>query len=79
MGKRDSKYITEWKKENCKCFNVFIRGDENSDLIEGINEQKEWGYSNNEIVRIALKEYYESEKNNGKKEIRDRGSKTEQL
>ena len=56
MGKRDSKYITEWKKENCKCFNVFIRGDENSDLIEWINEQKEWGYSNNEIVRIALKE-----------------------
>ena len=79
MGKRDSKYITEWKKENCKSFNVFIRGDENSDLIEWINEQKEWGYSNNEIVRIALKEYYESEKNNGKKEIRDRGSKTEQL
>ena len=66
MVRRDYQYITDWKKENCKCFNVFIRGDENADLIEWINEQKEWGYSNNEITRNALRDYYETKvKNNG--------------
>ena len=66
MGRMDYQYITDWKKENCKCFNVFIRGDENADLIEWINEQKEWGYSNNEITRNALRDYYETKvKNNG--------------
>ena len=66
MGRRDYQYITDWKKENCKCFSVFIRGDDNADLIEWINEQKEWGYSNNEITRNALRDYYETKvKNNG--------------
>lgn len=66
MEKRDYQYITDWKKENCKCFNVFIRGDKNADLIEWINEQKDWGYSNNEITRNALRDYYETKvKNNG--------------
>lgn len=66
MGKRDYQYITDWKKENCKCFNVFIRVDENADLIEWINEQKDWGYSNNEITMNALRDYYETKvKNNG--------------
>ena len=66
MGRRDYQYITDWKKENCKCFNVFIRGNRNADLIEWINEQKEWGYSNNEITRNALRDYYETKvKNNG--------------
>ena len=66
MGRRDYQYITDWKKENCKCFNVFIRGDENADLIDWINEQKELGYSNNEITRNALRDYYETKvKNNG--------------
>lgn len=66
MEKRDYQYITDWKKENCKCFNVFIRGDKNADLIEWINEQKDWGYSNNEIIRNALRDYYETKvKNNG--------------
>lgn len=60
MGKRDYQYITDWKKENCKRFNVFIRGDENSDLIDWIDEQKEWGYSYNEIIRNALRDYYET-------------------
>lgn len=66
MGRMDYQYITDWKKENCKCFNVFIRGDKNADLIEWINEQKDWGYSNNEITRNALRDYYETKvKNNG--------------
>lgn len=66
MGRRDYQYITDWKKENCKCFNVFIRGDKNADLIEWINEQNDWGYSNNEITRNALRDYYETKvKNNG--------------
>ena len=66
MEKRDYQYITDWKKENCKCFNVFIRGDKNADLIEWINDQKDWGYSNNEITRNALRDYYETKvKNNG--------------
>ena len=66
MGNRDYQYITDWKKEKCKCFNVFIRGDKNADLIEWINEQKDWGYSNNEITRNALRDYYETKvKNNG--------------
>ena len=66
MVKRDYQYITDWKKENCKCFNVFIRGDKNADLIEWINEQKDWGYSNNEITRNALRDYNETKvKNNG--------------
>ena len=66
MVRRDYQYITDWKKENCKCFNVFVRGDKNADLIEWINEQKEWGYSNNEITRNALRDYYETKvKNNG--------------
>ena len=66
MEKRDYQYITDWKKENCKCFNVFIRGDKNADLIEWINEQKDWGYSNNEITRNALRDCYETKvKNNG--------------
>ena len=66
MEKRDYQYITDWKKENCKCFNVFILGDKNADLIEWINEQKDWGYSNNEITRNALRDYYETKvKNNG--------------
>ena len=66
MRRRDYQYITDWKKENCKCFNVFIRGDKNADLIEWINEQKDWGYSNNEITRNALRDYYETKvKNNG--------------
>ena len=33
MGRMDYQYITDWKKENCKCFNVFIRGDENADGV----------------------------------------------
>ena len=66
MGRMDYQYITDWKKENCKCFNVFIRVDRNADLIEWINEQKDWGYSNNEITRNALRDYYETKvKNNG--------------
>ena len=66
MGRRDYQYKKKKKKENCKCFNVFIRGDENADLIEWINEQKDWGYSNNEITRNALRDYYETKvKNNG--------------
>lgn len=66
MGKSKQEYTAQWKKENCKCFNVYIRGNENVDLIEWIDEQKEWGYSNNEITRNALRDYYETKvKNNG--------------
>lgn len=66
MGRRDYQYITDWKKENCKCFNVFIRADDNADLIDWINEQNDWCYSNNEITRNALRDYYETKvKNNG--------------
>lgn len=67
MGsKQDLKYIAQWKKENYKTIRLFIRGDENQDLIDWIDEQKEWGYSNNELVRIALWDYYKTKvKNNG--------------
>ena len=65
-SKRDLKYIAQWKKENYKIIRLFIRGDENQDLIDWIDEQKEWGYSNNELVRNALWDYYETKvKNNG--------------
>ena len=67
MGsKQDLKYIAQWKKENYKTIRLFIRLDENQDLIDWIDEQKEWGYSNNELVRTALWDYYETKvKNNG--------------
>ncbi len=67
MGsKQDLKYIAQWKKENYKTIRLFIRGDENKDLIDWIDEQKEWGYSNNELVRTALWDYYKTKvKNNG--------------
>lgn len=66
MGsKQDLKYIAQWKKENYKTIRLFIRVDE-KDLIDWIDEQKEWGYSNNELVRTALWDYYETKvKNNG--------------
>ena len=67
MGsKQDLKYIAQWKKENYKTIRLFIRVDENQDLIDWIDEQKEWGYSNNELVRTALLDYYKTKvKNNG--------------
>lgn len=65
-SKQDLKYIAQWKKENYKTIRLFIRGDENQDLIDWIDEQKEWGYSNNELVRTALWDYYKTKvKNNG--------------
>lgn len=54
------------EKENYKTIRLFIRVDENKDLIDWIDEQKEWGYSNNELVRTALWDYYKTKvKNNG--------------
>lgn len=55
-------YNNEYNKSNYKKVNMRLKHSEDGDLIEWLNEQKEWGYSFNEIARTALWEYYKEQK-----------------
>lgn len=54
-------YNAEYDKENYTKINMKLKYSEDGDLIEWLNDQKEWGYSFNEIAKAALRDYFENE------------------
>lgn len=63
ITEQQKQYNAEYQKENYTKINMNLKYSEDGDLIEWLNEQKEWGYSFNEIARTALWEYYKGQKN----------------
>lgn len=62
LTEHQKQYSAEYQKTNYKKVNMRLKQSEDGDLIEWLNEQKEWGYSFNEIARTALWEYYKEQK-----------------
>lgn len=63
ITEQQKQYNAEYQKENYTNIIMTLKQSEDGDLIEWLNEQKEWGYSFNEIARTALWEYYKEQKN----------------
>lgn len=65
MSRNSNEYMREYMKEYSKNyyrFALFLKRQEDSDIIAWLDEQKEWGYSYSEIARTALREYFEEKK-----------------
>lgn len=63
LTEQQKQYNAEYQKENYTKINMKLKHSEDGDLIEWLNEQKEWGYSFNEICKAALRDYFEHEDN----------------
>lgn len=64
MSRNNSDYINEYMKKNYYSICLSLKYAKDGEIIDWLNEQREWGYSYNEIARTALREYFEEEKRN---------------
>lgn len=65
MSRNSSDYINEYMKKNYYSIRLALKYAQDGEIIDWLNEQRDWGYSYNEIARTALREYFEEEKRNG--------------
>ena len=58
----NNEYINDYIKQHYYQVLLTLKYSEDFEIIEWLNEQKEWGYTYNEIMHTALREYYEEER-----------------
>lgn len=62
MGKTSTEAKTRWKQRNYKQYNVNLRFDADSRLIEEVENRKESGQTTTDIFRAALETLMKEEK-----------------